>query len=70
MMKLQQVTYETAIEIVHERKPIGKFFAMKQTIYGPIWTGIDNSSGNAWIQDFRKEEKCKEWLADKQLTVA
>lgn len=65
-MELRFVSYEEAIEIVHERKPLGKFYAKD----GAFWIGIDNVNGNAWTEGFYTEEECKAWVMNEQLAAA
>lgn len=65
-MELQFVSYKEAVEIVHERKPLGKFYTKE----GNFWMGIDNVNGNAWTEKFYTEELCKKWVVNEQLAAA
>lgn len=40
-------------------KPIGKFIYKE----GKVWFGVDNSTGNCWVEEFPTEIECRSWLA-------
>ena len=39
-------------------RPNGLFYSCQDGIY----TGIDNSTGHAWVGEFTSLYKCREWL--------
>lgn len=63
---IQRVCQEFANQIIETRKPIGYFY----TFAGGIYTGIDNSTGDAWTEDFKSYEECVDWLKTKPVTDA
>lgn len=44
--------------LIAARRPNGLFYSYQNGIY----TGIDNSAGHAWAENFTSLHKCKEWL--------
>lgn len=55
---IQRVCQEYANQVIETRSPIGRFY----TFAGCIYTGIDNETGDAWIEDFKSYEECMKWL--------
>ena len=55
---IKRVTSEEASSIIESRKPIGKFMVSNESEI----TGIDNTDGEAWTEDFQSEIKCVFWL--------
>lgn len=60
---IREITEEEAMQIIEERKPIGRFYE----IDGCVYVGIDNSTGDAWIEEFSSKEECIAWLEGKGL---
>lgn len=58
MMEIKLVTREEANQIFDTREPIGLFYE----IDGDSYIGIDNSTGDAWVEDFKTKEECFRWL--------
>lgn len=58
MMEIKPVTREEANQIFDTREPIGLFYE----IDGDSYIGIDNSTGDAWVEDFKTKEECFRWL--------
>lgn len=56
------VTQEEAIEIIEHRGRRGLF--VQKT--GAGFVGIDNSTGDAWVEEFQDLPECLMWLADKR----
>ena len=50
-----EVTLEVIHDIIETRKPIGLFYSK----YGEYFVGVDNSTGDAWTEDFTSLEACK-----------
>lgn len=57
-MEIKEVSQKEAHEIIYTRKPRGLFYE----IDGGIHIGIDNSTGDAWVEEFRAKEECFKWL--------
>lgn len=53
-----EVTKEKADSIIDTRKPEGLFYIKDDEAY----VGIDNSGGNAFVEEFKTKEKCFAWL--------
>lgn len=58
MATIQEVTPQTAREIIDTREPLGLFYCCENG----AWIGIDNSLGDAWTAKFKTKEECIEWL--------
>lgn len=43
-------------------KPIGKFYTKE----GELYIGIDNSTGDAWTEEFKTKASCFKWLRDER----
>lgn len=54
------ISHKKASEIIETRKPLGLFVVIGER--RPV--GIDNSSGDAWTEDFDDLRECVEWLAE------
>ena len=54
----KEVSHEEAIEIIETRRPTGLF--LEDT--GAEIIGIDNSSGDAWTEEFPDRLECLIWL--------
>lgn len=58
MRDILEVTREEASSIIETRKPLGLFYLED----GDIIVGIDNSTGDAWVEEFSSFELCENWL--------
>lgn len=56
------VSREEALEIIEHRGRRGLF--VQET--GDKIVGIDNSTGDAWVEEFTNLTECLMWLADKR----
>jgi len=56
--KAIRVDTETAHRIIETYHPRGLFYLKENGIY----VGIDNSTGNAWCEEFSSRRKCLKWL--------
>ena len=45
-------------------EPLGLFLVGEA---GGTWTGIDNSTGNAWTEEFGTQAECLKWLKGEKL---
>ena len=57
--ELEKVTDDEATEIIETRERRGFFYTQNDN---GTYTGIDNSNGEAWTEDFKTFEECKLWL--------
>lgn len=57
----KQVEKSDIIEIIEKRDRIGLFYCKD----GDFWVGVDNTSGDAWTEDFNTEKDCIKWLMGK-----
>lgn len=60
-MKIQRITPDKVQEIIDTRKPKGLFICKS----GNLYTGIDNTTGAAWCEDFITYTGCMKYLNDK-----
>ena len=58
--EIQKISSEQAKKIIDTRSPLGLFYVLEAGTY----TGIDNSNGQAWTEEFPSLRKCKRWLRD------
>lgn len=56
---MKQVTPLTAAVIIETRKPQGKYWIMDES---RKFIGIDNSTGEAWTEEFDNLNDCLKWL--------
>ena len=56
--KIRKIKPEQADSIIDSRQPMGFFYVLDAGVY----VGIDNSTGNAWTEEFQSLRKCKKWL--------
>jgi hypothetical protein len=57
-MSIVEVNGEQASHIIETREPIGLFYHQE----GEWFVGIDNSTGDAWTEDFISLDLCIKWL--------
>lgn len=57
-MDINLITKEEASLIIETRQPIGLFYEVD----GDLYIGIDNSTGDAWVEEFKTKEECLAWL--------
>ncbi len=54
----RQINSTQASEIIDTYQPLGLFWIKD----GDWYVGIDNRTGDAWVEDFRTPEECLRWL--------
>lgn len=59
----QKIDGRKARQIIQSRTPFGMFYMR----VGRHYVGIDNSTGDAWTEDFRKRNTCLRWLRNKNI---
>ena len=70
---IKKVRLKHISEIIDNREPIGLFYAVgikidnAKTNGTMCYVGVDNSTGDAWTEDFRTEEECIAWLKQERL---
>jgi len=57
-MQPKQITRKEAYVIIGTRKPLGRFYLPE----GNGYTGIDNMTGEAWVEEFPSMPDCLNWL--------
>ena len=69
MNEIKQITQEQALKLLEScdeygrnYTPLGIFWHMTELDDKTIYVGIDNSTGEAWIEDFNEVDKCLAWL--------
>jgi len=58
MTEIKEITNEEIYEIIEEGKPKGLFWCKDEDNF----IACDNSSGDAWIEEFFDFDECIEWL--------
>lgn len=58
MSNIIQVSKNRAVEIISSYSPIGKFFTVDHGLY----VGIDNQTGEAYVEEFETLDACFKWL--------
>lgn len=62
-MEIKKVTREEVSNIINTREPTGLFHIKENGVY----VGIDNTTGDAWMEEFYTEEECIAWLRQERL---
>ena len=57
-VKIREVTSADIRAIIDTRQPRGLFYTRENGMY----VGIDNTTGEAWTEDFKTLGACMEWL--------
>lgn len=55
---IQEITIEQALEIIETREPLGLFL----TKDGGKYVAIDNTSWDAWTEEFTDKKQCMDYL--------
>lgn len=58
MLNITKASNAEADKIIDTRAPLGLFY----TISDGVYVGIDNRTGDAWVEDFKSLGTCKRWL--------
>ena len=58
MTGLKRVSGKKLLSIIDTREPIGLFYCKE----GNIWVAVDNSTGDAWTEEFYYESLARDWL--------
>lgn len=57
------ISEEKAIKVINNRKPLDRFIVLENNGF----TGIDNTSGDAWTESFKSLKNCLKWLNGAEL---
>lgn len=61
--EIKQVSVEELDKIINERTPRGLYYSVCTKDNGKeVYVGVDNSTENAWTEEFDTLDKCKNWL--------
>lgn len=58
MYEPREITPNESVEIIIAREPRGLFWQKDEDVY----VGIDNTTGEAWTEDFKTLDDCLAWL--------
>ncbi len=59
--KIHRVSLKELSDIIDRRTPLGLFLTKE----GRTWAAVDNSTGDAWTEDFRWRWQAARWLRGK-----
>lgn len=62
MSGITQLTRDAANTVIKHRAPLGLFFVVDEVIIG-----IDNTTGDAWTEEFKELDACIQWLREDSL---
>lgn len=62
-VEIKEITSDQASLVIDTREPFGLFYLLDDDVY----IGIDNSTGDAWTEEFSNLRQCKEWLRNPAL---
>lgn len=57
-MKIEEISLQKARMIIDVRKPLGLFYFKE----GDMWLSIDNTTGDAYVEEFENRNDCLSWL--------
>lgn len=63
-MNIKIITEKAAIEIIDTREPLGLFIV--HYAERNVYTGMDNSVGEAFVGEFKTIEECIAWLREEE----
>ena len=56
---VKEIGRHQAKQIIKVRHPVGKYWLSEEN---GKFVGIDNSTGDAWTEDFDTKQECIDWL--------
>lgn len=59
--KIKQTSPEFLGKVIEDRTPCGCFLAKE----GRKWVAVDNSTGDAWTEEFSRKRQAIRWLRGK-----
>ncbi|MFW6242638.1 MAG: hypothetical protein ACOC2W_00605 [bacterium] len=57
---IKELPNDELLKVIMERKPLGLFYEYDEKV--ERYVGVDNSNGDAWTEQFKYLEACKDWL--------
>ena len=60
-VKIQRVSPDYLLKVIDLRSPLGLFLTKE----GRKWVAVDNTTGDAWTEDFRWKRQAVRWLRGK-----
>lgn len=57
---VKKISPEEASSIIETERPLGRYYLPKLGMNG--YVGIDNSTGDAWVEEFCSLNACRIWL--------
>lgn len=64
--KIRFISPEEAMNILGTRQPLGQFVVKDRSSQGHTFIAIDNSTGDAWVEEFDELKYCIGWLCNKE----
>lgn len=61
-MKIKEITQEEMVKVIENRKPEGLFYRYDKK--DRVYIGVDNSTGDAWTEEFETLEGVIAFLED------
>ena len=58
---VKRVSVEEIRQIIQSYQPRGLFYCKESR---RCYVGVDNTTGDAWTEDFLTKRECKRWLRD------
>ena len=58
---IHRVSPKKLTDVIDRRAPLGLFLTRE----GRIWVAVDNSTGDAWTEEFRWKRQAVRWLRGK-----
>lgn len=55
---IKRVSLKKLADVIERRTPLGLFL----TNEGRIWVAVDNSTGDAWTEEFSRKRQAIRWL--------
>lgn len=60
-LKIHRVSSEFLGQVIERRTPSGLFLTKE----GRIWVAVDNTTGDAWTEEFSRKRQAVRWLRGK-----
>ena len=58
MCKIHRVSPKRLAGVIERRTPLGLFLTKE----GRIWVAVDNTTGDAWTEEFSRKRQAVRWL--------
>lgn len=56
--RIQRVSPKKLMDVIDHRTPLGLFLTKE----GRTWVAVDNSTGDAWTEEFTRKRQAIRWL--------